>query len=368
MPRPLRALAFFVVQALPFASPAAAQFPEPDELAALESRIRARLESNNIPGATVAVVRRGEVIYGATFGLADVESHTPVTDSTVFEIGSVTKQFAAAATLQLVAEGTLDLEASIHAYLDWLPGEWRGVTVRQLLNHTSGIPDYEAIAGYGIYDRRATAQEIVTIAQSRVVDFPPGTGHEYGNTGYYLLGLILEAVEGRPLGDVLERRIFAPLGMTATRMADPEAIIPNRAEGYYQDRNRTLVNTPTSNPSATLAAGGLVSTVADLARWDAALYGTDVLTDEMKRLMWAPTVLPDGRTVEYGFGWRVEPYRGRTQQYHYGMTHGFSANLTRLPDDSLTVIAFANRYREDLGRIVVPVLDLFLEAAERSRP
>lgn len=111
-----------------------------------------------------------------------------------------------------------------------------------------------------------------------------------------------------------------------------------------------------------------MSTVGDLARWDAALYGAEILGEEMKRLMWAPTLLPDGRTVDYGFGWRVEPYDGRVQRYHYGMTHGFIANLTRLPDDGLTVIALANRYREDLGRIVVPVLDLFLEAAARPGP
>lgn len=371
MPRPSTPLPRLLASwALALVTPAAAvaQLPTADEITALEARIRARLESNNIPGATVAVVRRGDVLYVGTFGLADVESHTPVTDSTVFEIGSVTKQFAAAVTLQLVEEGALELDTPIHAFLDWLPGEWRGVTVRQLLNHTSGIPDYEAIAGYGIYDRRATAQEIVAIAQSRVVDFPPGSGFEYSNTGYYLLGLILESVEGRPLGRILERRIFTPLGMASTRMADPEAIIPNRARGYYQDRNRTLINIPASHPSATLAAGGLVSTVGDLARWDAALYGTAVVGEEMKRLMWAPTVLSGGRRVDYGFGWRLEPYDGRTQRYHYGMTHGFIANLTRLPDDDLTVIALANRYREDLGRIVVPVLDLFLEAAARPRP
>lgn len=337
-----------------------AQRPDAASLADYEGRVEARLRSNNIPGAIVAVVRNGEPVYVAPFGLADVEHRVPVTDSTVFEIGSLSKQFFAVAALQMVQEGRLELDARVHDFVSWLPGEWRGVTIRQLLNHTSGIPDYEAVAGYGFYDRRVTAQEIVAVAQSRSMDFPPGTGHEYSNTGYVLLRLVLEAVDGVPVGELLQARIFRPLRMTATRLADPEAIIPNRAEGYYQDRNRTLINTAPSNPSA--APGGIVSTMADLIRWDAALYGSAVLSEEMKALMWAPTALPDGRTVPYGFGWRVEPYEGRTQRYHYGMTHGFIANITRLPDDGLTVIALANRYREDLGRIVVPTLELFLAA------
>ncbi|WP_405287811.1 serine hydrolase domain-containing protein [Gaopeijia maritima] len=347
---------------LGMAIPAAGQMPADSAIATYERAVRQRLDSNNIPGASIAVVRGGEIVYQRSFGLADVELGVPVTDSTVFEIGSVSKQFVAAAAVLIEEEGRLDLDAPIHTVLGWLPGEWRGATIRQLLTHTSGIPDYEAIAGYRVYDRRATASEIVAIAQSRPVDFPPGEGFEYSNTGYYLLSLILEAVEGESIGRVLDRRIFAPLGMRSTRMADPESIIPHRAKGYYQDRNRTLINIPPSQPSATLGAGGLVSTVHDLARWDAALRGTTLLSEAAKARIWAPTALPDGRAIDYGFGWRVEPYGEHRQQYHYGMTHGFIANLTRLPDADLTVIALANRYREDLGRIVVPTLDLFLEA------
>lgn len=347
---------------LGMAIPVAGQMPTDSAIAAHERAVRQRLDSNNIPGASIAVVRGGEIVYQRSFGLADVELGVPVTDSTVFEIGSVSKQFVAAAAVLIEEEGRLDLDAPIHSVLGWLPGEWRGATIRQLLTHTSGIPDYEAIAGYRVYDRRATASEIVAIAQSRPIDFPPGEGFEYSNTGYYLLSLILEAVEGESIGGVLDRRIFAPLGMRQTRMADPESIIPHRAKGYYQDRNRTLINIPPSQPSATLGAGGLVSTVHDLARWDTALRGTTLLSEAAKARIWAPTALPDGRSIDYGFGWRVEPYGEHRQQYHYGMTHGFIANLTRLPDADLTVIALANRYREDLGRIVVPTLDLFLDA------
>jgi CubicO group peptidase (beta-lactamase class C family) len=150
--------------------------PTVQELAGLDREVQARLLGNNIPGAVIAVASRGEILRVATYGLADVELDVPVSDSSVFEIGSLSKQFVAVASLQLVAEGTLDLDASIHQYLPWLPGEWRGATARHLLNHTSGIPDYEAIQGYYAYRNRSTATEIVASAQSLPMDFPPGLG------------------------------------------------------------------------------------------------------------------------------------------------------------------------------------------------
>lgn len=355
---------FLVSTLLLLAHSLGAQVPDEAARSELRAGIERRMASNNIPGAIVGVVLRGEVVFLAPLGFADVELGVPVSDSSVFEIGSVSKQFLAAVTLQLVAEGSLQLDDPIHGFLTQLPGEWRGVTVRQLLNHTSGIPDYEEIAGYQIYDQRATPEEVIRIAHSRSPDAPAGRVHRYSNTGYYLLSLIVEGIEGYPLGEIFRRRIFDPLGMQATRMSNPSQIIPNRVQGYYQDRTGALVNVPATHPSATLGAGGLVSTVSDLARWSVALESDSLLSEEMKAMMWQPTILPDGRVVEYGFGWEVEPYGSRRQQYHYGMTHGFIANITRIPELRLTVIAMANRYREDLGRIVVPTLDLFIEALE----
>lgn len=339
---------------------AAQQLPSVETLREIEEATQAQLIRNNIPGAAVAVASRGRILHLATYGLADVELGVPVSDSSVFEIGSLSKQFTAVVTLQLVEEGRLSLDAPIHRFLPSLPGEWRGVTVRQLLNHTSGIPDYEAIQGYEAYRDRATLTDVVAVAHRSAPDFPPGEGYHYTNTGYYLLSAILEAVESAPLDTIFDSRIFDPLGMRHTRFADPEEIIRHRVSGYYQDRNRALINRDATQTSSSLGAGGLVSTVGDLVLWDAALYGEDLLSESSKELMWAPTALPDGRVVEYGFGWEVEDFDGRTQQYHYGMTAGFIANITRLPDDDLVVVALANRYREDLGRIVVPTVRAFL--------
>ena len=268
---------------------------------------------------------------------------------------------AGAAALLLVQEGRLGLDDPIHKYLTDLPSEWLGVTVRQLLTHTSGIPDYEEIQTYEAYRFRFTPEEIIRVAHSRPMDFAPGQGWYYSNTGYFLLSLIIERIEGRPLGDVLHARIFAPLGMNQTRMADPEDIIPHRSEGYWIDRmDKQLMNRDPTQTSSTLGAGGLLSSVHDMARWDAALYGNTLLTDASKTAMWTPAILPDGTNTGYGFGWDTEPYRGRRAVSHTGQVAGFVSNFTRLPDDEIAIIVFTNRYRVSGRRIREIVADAFL--------
>ncbi len=191
--------------------------PSADELAELDRRVQAHLDEYNIPGGLVAVASRGQIIHLKTYGMANVELSVPVTDSTVFEIGSISKQFTSAAAMLLVQEDKLGLDDPIHQYLPDLPSEWLGVTVRQLLTHMSGIPDYEEIRTYDVYRFRLTPEEVIQIAHSRPMDFAPGTGWYYSNTGYFLLSMIIERIEDRPLGQVLESRIFGPLGMRKVR-------------------------------------------------------------------------------------------------------------------------------------------------------
>ena len=168
------------------------------------------------------------------------------------------------------------------------------MTVRHVLTHTSGIPDYEAIATYDIYGIRLTPEEVVRIAHSRPMDFAPGTGSHYSNTGYFLLSLIVEKIDGKPLGRVLQDRIFGPLGMTQTRLADPEAIVRNRASGYWVNTTGDLINRRPTETSSTLGAGALLSTARDLAKWDHALYGEAFLSAGSKAKMWTSTILPNG--------------------------------------------------------------------------
>jgi len=363
---PLLAASVVVSAAFAAALPLQAQLvqPTPEALAELDARIEAEMEENNIPGTLVAVVSRGRVLHVKTYGMANVELRVPVTDSTVFEIGSISKQFVSAAMMLLVQDGRVALDDPIHDYLADLPSEWLGVTIRQLLTHTSGIPDYEEIQTYEAYRFRFTPEEIIRVAHTRPMDFASGTGWYYSNTGYFLLSLIVERVEGQPLGDVLRRRVWGPLGMGQTRMADPEDIIPHRAAGYWVDRmGEALMNRDATQTSSTLGAGGIVSSVHDMAKWDAALYGEELLSAQSKETMWTPAILPNGDNTQYAFGWGVRPYRGHRTQSHNGMVAGFVASFTRLPDVEMAVIVFANRYRVSSGRLRDAVMDAFLEGS-----
>lgn len=313
-------------------------------LDSLDSYFQDFMSDKNIPGGQYVLARDGQLIVQRSFGFADVELSVPVSDKSIFEIGFISKQFVSASVLLLVEEGKISLDDSIHQYLPWLPGEWLGVTIRHLLTHTSGIPDYETIRSYDVYRFRLTPQEIVQIAHSRPIDFQPGKGFNYSNTGYFLLSQIVERVAGQPFGEVLKSQIFEPLGMKQTGMADPEKIIEHRASGYWTDKNGSLINRPPTETSSTLGAGGLLTTAHDLALWDQALSGTSLLSSESKELMWAPTELPDGRTVNYGFGWIVSGTWNVPVQWHTGQVAGFNAFFARFPAQEAAIIIFLNRY------------------------
>ncbi|UCD23105.1 MAG: beta-lactamase family protein [Gemmatimonadota bacterium] len=344
------------------AATASAQLVQPSAaaLAELDQRIETYMHESNIPGGLVAVASRGRIVHLKAYGLANVELSVPVTDSTVFEIGSISKQFVSAAVMLLVQDGGLEVDDPIHQYLPDLPSEWLGVTVRHLMTHTSGIPDYEEIATYDIYGFRLTPEEVIRIAHSRPVDFAPGQGWYYSNTGYFLLSMIVERIEGKPLGEVLRSRIFEPLGMNQTRLADPEAIIPHRASGYWVNKVGELINRRPTETSSTLGAGGILSSTYDLAKWDAALYGDRLLSAESKSSMWTATILPNGEDTGYGFGWGLRPYEGLTSQNHGGQVAGFVANFARFPEQEAAIIVFLNRYRVSSGRLRVWVLHTFM--------
>ncbi len=359
-----KSLAVMLISLSAGALSAQATSPSAAELAEMDRRIQAEMAERNIPGALIGVASRGRLVHTQSYGLANVELRVPVSDSTVFEIGSISKQFVAAAVMLLVEDGRLGLDDPIHDYLPDLPSEWLGVTVRQLLTHTSGIPDYEEIQTYEAYRFRFTPDEIIRVAHSRPMDFEPGAGWYYSNTGYFLLSLIVERIAGRPFGQVLDTMVFGPLGMGQTRMADPEDIIQHRASGYWVDRMGVeLMNRDATQASSTLGAGGLLSSVHDMVRWDEALYGDELLSEESKAVMWTSAVLPNGDDTGYAFGWGVGEYRGRRSVGHGGQVAGFVASFLRLPDDELAIIVFANRYRVSSSRLRDIVADTFLGSA-----
>jgi CubicO group peptidase (beta-lactamase class C family) len=334
--------------------------PTDSALDTLDQWIHKYMEDNVVPGALVAVASRGEIRHLKTYGMANAELSVPVTDSTVFEIGSISKQFVVTATMMLVQEKKLGLDDPIHKFLPDLPSEWLGATVRQLMNHTSGIPDYEEIRSYDVYRFRLTPEEVIQIAHSRPMDFPPGTGYYYSNTGYFILSMIVERVEGKPLGQILKSRIFDTVGMTQTRLADPEAIIKHRAAGYWVNKIGDLINRNPTETSSTLGAGGVLSSVHDMVKWDESLYGNQFLTEKSKKMTWTQTVLPDGDSTGYGFGWRLRPYEDLRQIEHGGMVAGFVARFSRYPDQEAVVIVFMNRYRVSSMRLSRAVLHTFM--------
>ncbi|HLJ56503.1 MAG TPA: serine hydrolase domain-containing protein [Chthonomonadaceae bacterium] len=308
----------------------------------LDDFVNSQLPARHAPGVAVGIVRDGKLVTARGYGLANVENHVPVTPDTVFEIGSMTKQFTAALVLMQVEEGKIGLDDKIDKYLPDTPAAWREITVRNLLTHTSGIKGYTEVAPSFLALAREphTQQEIVKMVSGLPLAFAPGQKWAYSNTGYYLLGMILEKVAGKPYMELLGERILKPLAMTNTRDGAPEAIIRNRASGYLWDGK--LQNAPWLQPTAAFAAGCLVSTVGDLAKWDAALATDRLLKPSSRDMMWTPVKLKGGGEFGYGFGWAIGSAGGHKLIEHGGGTAGFSTDIARYPGEKITVIVLTN--------------------------
>lgn len=331
--------------ALPLAAPAARPArPVPSPPAVMAKQ--------HIPGMAVAVVKNGKVVALRGYGYSDAENRVPVTPNTLFEIGSITKQFTATVMLMLVEAGKVSLDEKARAYLPQLPEAWSSVTVRNLLNHTSGIPNYTAQPGFS-WDRDFTPDEILKLATTPPVDFAPGERWEYSNTNYYLAGMIIEKVTGRPLARVLEERVFKPLGMTHTRLADEQDIIPNRARAYVWSGR--LINAPLLHRGAANGAGAILSCASDMVKWADSVTARKLLKAADYKLMETPPKLNDGTLTHYGFGWAMGDRNRHRVIDHSGGTAGFSTIISRYPDDKLTVIVLTNL----AGNVAGPCADAY---------
>lgn len=308
--------------------------------------IAARMDSFQIPGVSLAILRKGEMIYAKGYGQANLEWNIPTTAQTNYLIGSVTKTFTAAAVLILWEEGRLKLDDPIGRHLTGLPDHWKPVTIRQLLNHTGGIPSNQenetAYCQFQFNRDQYTQQNVIQETACLPLEFTPGSRWEYSGRGYFLLGMLIEKISGKTFGAFLQDRIFLPLEMKATRMIDHKKIIPNRAAGYMF-LNRELENSPPMNPVVEFSDGGLMSTVEDLARWDASFYSEKILKRSTIEMMWTNAQLNDGtRVPSYGMGFGLTPYKGRKRVGHNGSIPGFSSCLSRFTDEDLTVILLTN--------------------------
>ena len=313
------------------------------------------------PGLAVGVMRDGKILFAKGYGLADLENSTPVTPDTVFRIGSLTKQFTAAAVLTLVEKGQVSLDAPLS---DYFPEFYLGrqVTVRQLLTHTSGISAYsDRTNPKNSWDYRSdlsTAQMVDRIEHFYPpYQFPPGSAWHYSNSGYFLLGAIVEKVSGRSLAEYLRQEVFPRAGLTNTALDDGVAVVPHRASGYEVTPGGGYRRADFLSMTVPGGAGAMRSTISDLLKWHEALFSGRVVSGALVKEMIAPARLSDGRLAssarvasgepplpdfEYGFGLFIAKAHGHRRINHNGGINGFNATLNTYPDDHLTWVALSN--------------------------
>jgi CubicO group peptidase (beta-lactamase class C family) len=318
--------------------------------------IQDEMQKQRIPGLSLAVVKDGQIILAKGYGFANVEHQAPVKPETIFQSGSVGKQFTATALMMLVEEGKLSLDDKITKYFTTAPESWQQITVRHLLTHTAGTTDYPADFDFR---RDYTEDELLQRAQTIPLAFQAGDKWSYSNLGYVLLGILIHKVSGKFYGDFLQERIFRPLGMTTACIISEADIVPNRAAGYRLVKGG-LKNQNWVSPSLnTTADGALYLTVHDMAKWDAALYTEKLLKRSTLEQMWTPVKLNNGKSEKYGFGWSLNEVRGHRIIEHGGSWQGFKAQISRYVDDKLTVILFANLIQANQGKIAQGVAAIY---------
>jgi D-alanyl-D-alanine carboxypeptidase len=305
----------------------------------VDDYLKSEMDQHRIPGLALVIIQDGKAIKTAAYGLANLELNVPVKPETVFEIGSITKQFTAAGILLLAQEGKLSVDDKLTAHLANAPSAWTNVTIRHLLTHTSGIKSYTGLDGFQL-TKHLTQSEFIRAIGREPMEFSPGSSWKYCNTGFSLLGYIIENVSGQNYWDFMSERIFQPLGMNATTNRLPALIIPNRASGYEQT-NHIHINRD-YDLTEVFSAGAIASTVGDLAKWNTALDSETILKGGSKEQMWTPAKLDDGKPTRYGFGWYVDKVEGHKNIGHGGSTSGFSATIQRFPDDKLAIIILTN--------------------------
>jgi D-alanyl-D-alanine carboxypeptidase len=307
----------------------------------VDAYVREEMKERDIPGVALTVIKNGKRIKTETFGFANLEHKVPVKPETAFEIGSVTKQFTSAAIMLLVQDGKLSLDDKISAHLKNTPPQWSKITIRHLLTHTSGIKSYTGIDKGFEFTEHLTQEQFIKLIGTYPLEYQPGDSWKYCNTTYNLLGFIIENLSGNNYWEFLGERIFTPLGMNNTTNRNPNVIIPNRAAGYEKNKAGDMINRD-YDLTDVFSAGAVVSTLADMSKWDAALNTNQILSEASKNEMWTVYKLNNGTDKSYGLGWYVDTLDGHNNIGHSGSTSGFSASFQRFPDDKLTILIFCN--------------------------
>jgi len=306
------------------------------------------IKKKQIPGCAVMVRHNGKIVLSTGYGVANLEHNVPVTAQTVFQSGSMGKQFTSMAIMMLVEDHKLSLEDPVSKYLT-VPASWSKITVRHLLTHTSGLGDYPEDFSL---QKDYSEDDLLKMVSTQPLEFEPGEKWNYSNLGYVTLGILIHKVGGEFYGDFLQRQIFAPLGMKSTRIINEADVIPNRAAGYRL-KEGNLKNQEWVSPALnTTADGSLYLTAEDIAKWDEALEAKKFLSQTGFEQMWTPVKLNSGETAPYGFGWRIpKTVSGHRMLEHGGAWQGFASYIVRYPDDHLTAVVFCNRAGASAGYI-----------------
>ncbi len=374
------ALALLALAALaPLAAQAAAGAASGETDAVLLRRIETfvgeEMHREGVPGVAIGIARGDEVLLAQGFGDANVELHAPADAHSLFQSGSVGKQFTSVALMLQVEAGRLKLEDPITQYFTDAPPSWRKITIRHLLTHTSGIADYEDDSSDSRLDAPLidlrhdyTEDELRQLTYRLPLQFEAGTRWKYSNTGYLLLGLLIHQVSGEFYGDVLKERVFEPLGMRSARIISEADIVEGRTAGYRRVGG-ALKNQEWVSPALnTTADGSLYLSIADMMAWDRGLRARAILKPESWTQIYAPAHLASGKSYPYGFGWEVDSARGAPWYHHSGSWQGFRTYISRYLADDLSIVVLCNLAEAEPERFVDGIAALIDPALERIRP
>jgi len=326
----------------------------------IDTFVIAQMAKQHVPAVSIVVLKDGKPVKVKGYGTANLELDARATPGTVYQIGSVSKQFIAAAILLLNKDGKVGLDDAVSKYIEDAPLSWQGITVRHLLTHTSGLIRDTA-------DLQSKAQsdiEAIRGAYALPLLFKPGEKLQYSNVGYFTLAEIITRASGKPWPQFIHERIFAPLGMDATRTTTIEDLVANRANGYQwvDGKYQNAPDLPGVRPS-----GAFLSTVLDMARWDAALHSDTLLSSRQRELMWTPVKLNDGTPQSYGFGWEISKVGEHRLIHHAGTMPGFRADISRYVDDGVTVVVLTNAFGALPEKISGGVAALYIPGLQPKR-
>ncbi|MCC7392257.1 beta-lactamase family protein [Candidatus Sumerlaeota bacterium] len=326
----------------------------------IEAMVREKFPLESDPGCSVLVIDRGKVIFEKSYGVANLEDNIPATPETNYRIASVSKQFTAMATLILVDKGRISLDDSIRKFLPELPDYAELITVRHLLNHTSGIKDYEDLYDKNITTPLLDADVLKLLAAQSAGDFKPGEKYSYSNSGYALLALIVERVSGKRYAQFLHDEIFVPVGMTNS-VAFEKGIseVSDRAYGYERDGGEWKF-ADQSMTSSVLGDGGIYTSLRDYAKWDHALRRKKLISPALLEEAYTAGKLNDGTPIKYGYGWKIDEKGGMKEVWHTGSTTGFNHSVHRIPERGLCVAVFSNCVGEAPAQLAVQIEDYVL--------